>query len=59
MLRASGNYDEVTQIANEKKRNTVTEKYEKAYDNYLNVLEKYITDTVYNRVQKRIGTKGI
>ena len=56
LLRASSNYDEITQIANEKKRNTVTEKYEKAYDNYLNVLEKYITDTVYNRVQKRIGT---
>ena len=56
LLRASNNYEEVTQIANEKKRNAVTEKYEKAYDNYLNVLEKYITDTVYNRVQKRIGT---
>lgn len=56
LLRASSNYEEISKISNEKKRNTITEKYEKAYDNYLNVLEKYITDTVYNRVQKRIGT---
>ncbi|MBQ8298770.1 MAG: hypothetical protein IJX99_03125 [Clostridia bacterium] len=56
LLRASANYEEIATISNEKKRNTVAEKYEKVYDNYLNTLEKYITDTVYNRVQKRIGT---
>lgn len=56
LLRASANYEEIATISNEKKRNTVAEKYEKVYENYLSTLEKYITDTVYNRVQKRIGT---
>lgn len=56
LLRASANYEEIATISNEKKRNTVAEKYEKVYETYLSTLEKYITDTVYNRVQKRIGT---
>ncbi len=56
LLRASNSYEEISTISSEKKRNTVVEKYEKSYDNYLTMLEKYITDTVYNRVQKRIGT---
>lgn len=56
LLKANANYENITNIPNEAKRNSVTEKYEKAYDNYLNTLEKYITDTVYNRVQKRVST---
>lgn len=56
LLKASANYEELARIPNEKKRNSVAEKYERVYESYLNILEKYITDTVYNRVQKRIGT---
>ena len=42
-------------IPNEKKRNTIADKYEKAYDAYLTSLEKFITDIVYTRVQKRVS----
>ena len=51
LLRASSNYEEITKISNEKKRNSVTEKYEKAYDNYLNVLEQNL-----NKNQKEEDT---
>lgn len=56
LLRANGNYEAITKIANENKRNSITEKYEKAYENYLTTLEKYITDTMYTRVQKRVSS---
>lgn len=56
LLKANSGYENLTNIPNESKRNSATEKYEKAYDNYLNTLEKYVTDTVYTRVQKRIGS---
>ncbi|MBQ9279842.1 MAG: hypothetical protein IJ215_02175 [Clostridia bacterium] len=56
LLKASGNYENITSIPNEAKRNSVTEKYEKAYDNYLNTLEKFITDTIYTRAQKRVSS---
>ena len=56
LLRASASYEEIASIAKESKRNSVTEKYEKAYDNYLNTLEKYIKETIYTRAQKRVST---
>lgn len=56
LLRASSNYEELASIAKESKRNAVTEKYEKAYDNYLNVLEKYIKENIYTRAQKKVST---
>ncbi len=55
LLKANANYMEMLNIPNEKKRNAVADKYEKAYDAYLNSLEKYITDTVYTRVQKKVS----
>lgn len=56
LLRANANYVEMINIANEKKRNTIADKYERAYDGYLEALERHITDTVYTRVQKRVST---
>lgn len=56
LLKASANYEEITNIPSESKRKAVTEKYEKVYDNYLNTLEKYITDTIYTRAQKRVSS---
>lgn len=41
------------QITDEKKRNAIATKYEKTYENYLNTLEKYITETIYTKMQKR------
>lgn len=56
LLRASNNYESITEVANENKRTSITEKYEKAYDNYLNALERYITESVYTRVQKKVSS---
>lgn len=55
LIKANANYVEMINIPNEKKRNTIADKYEKAYDAYLTSLEKFITDTVYTRVQKRVS----
>lgn len=46
-------YKTSMQIADEKKRNAVVTKYEKTYENYLNTLERYITETIYTKMQKR------
>ena len=56
LIKESANYENMTQIVHESKRNAVADKYQKTYDNYLDTLEKFITDTVYTRVQKRIST---
>ena len=42
LLKAYGNYQEITQIADENKRNTISAKYDKSYENFLNCLEKLI-----------------
>ena len=55
LIKANANYVEMINIPNEKKRNTIADKYEKAYDAYLTSLEKFITDTVYTRVEKRVS----
>ena len=55
LLKAYGNYQEITQIADENKRNTISAKYDKSYENFLNCLEKYIKENIYNKVQKRVS----
>lgn len=55
LLKAYANYQEITKIADENKRNTITSKYEKAYENYLNCLEKYVKENIYNKVQKKVS----
>ena len=49
------NSEDVSKMGNEAKVKSITEKYEKAYQNYLNTLEKYITDTIYTKAQKRVS----
>ncbi len=56
VLRASESSANITKVANEHKRNLAIEKYEKTYENYLETLEKYIKETLYTRVQKKIST---
>lgn len=43
------------EIADEKKRKAVVTKYEKVYENYLNALEKYITENIYTKMQKKLS----
>jgi len=53
IIKHFATYKTSMQIADEKKRNAVVTKYEKTYENYLNTLEKYITETIYTKMQKR------
>lgn len=55
LLKAYANFENVTKMSTEEKQKTITEKYEKAYENYLNALEKYITETVYTKVKKKVS----
>ena len=43
------------EIADEKKRKAVIAKYEKVYENYLSTLEKYITENIYTKMQKKLS----
>lgn len=56
IVKLFSNYKNATTIADEGKRSQVTAKYEKAYENYINMLEKYLTEIVYNRVQKKVAS---
>ncbi|MBQ9267554.1 MAG: hypothetical protein IJ217_04675 [Clostridia bacterium] len=56
LVKLFESYKNASLIADEAKRTQVVSKYEKAYDNYINLLEKYIVEVVYNRVQKRIAS---
>lgn len=55
LLRAYSSSEDIKSFKNETKQKNVTEKYEKAYDSYLTALEKYITETIYARVKKKIS----
>ena len=56
IIKSFENYRNSAQIADENKRNQLTAKYEKAYENYINALEKYVVEIVYNRVQKKVSS---
>ncbi len=56
VVKLFANYQNATSIADEAKRNQVISKYEKAYENYINMLEKFVLEIVYNRVQKKIAS---
>ena len=56
VLKAYANHEDVKKMVNEAKQKVLAEKYEKAYENYLGTLEKYITDTIYTKAQKRVST---
>lgn len=42
--------------SSEKKRNQMMSKYERIYDSYLNMLESYITETIYNKSKKKVSS---
>ena len=56
VIKAFDNFANSAQVADEVKRNQLIAKYEKSYDNYINALEKYVTEIVYNRVQKKVSS---
>ncbi len=48
--------DDVAKATNEKKRTQMINKYEKVFDSYLNMLESYITETIYNKAKKKVSS---
>lgn len=56
VIKSFSSYKNISSIADENKRNQVTNKYEKTYENYINALEKYLLEIVYNRVQKKVAS---
>ena len=55
VLKHFANYNSLMQIADENKRNSIMAKYEKSFESYLNTLEKYITETIYTKMQKKVS----
>lgn len=55
LLKAYSNSEDIKNFKNESKQKSVNEKYEKAYDNYLGALERYIAETIYTRVKKKVS----
>lgn len=47
----SESYEKMT---SEKKRNNLMSKYEKVYEAYLEMLERYVTETIYNKAKKKV-----
>lgn len=43
-------------LSSEKKRSQAMSKYEKIYDTYLEMLEKNITETIYNKAKKKVSS---
>lgn len=55
LLKHYANYKTAMEIVDENKRNSVISKYEKVFENYINTLEKYVTETIYTKMQKKIS----
>ncbi len=55
LLKAYSNAEDIKSLKSESKQKAVSEKYEKAFENYLNTIERYITETVYTRVKKKVS----
>ena len=56
ILRAFNNYMHINDHKEESKRDAISEKYKKAYNSYINTLDKYITENIYSKMQKRAAT---
>lgn len=55
LIKAFANFEDIKNLQNETKQKNASEKYEKVYENYLVALEKYITETVYAKVKKKVS----
>ena len=52
VVKAFHNYININSFKEESKREAISEKYKKAYSNYINSLEKSITENIYSKVRK-------
>ena len=56
VVKAFNNYLNIANIKEESKRDAVSEKYKKAYANYISIIDKYITENIYTKMQKGAAT---
>ncbi|MBE5822175.1 MAG: hypothetical protein E7311_06305 [Clostridiales bacterium] len=55
-LKTFKNYQNVSQIPDEQKREIINKKYENAYSKYLEALDNYVVNTIYSKVQENKGS---
>ena len=56
VLRAYKNYSNINSFKDEIKRNQVSQKYKESYDSYIAIIEKYIVESIYTKMQKGAST---
>ncbi len=56
VIKAYHNYIRSNDCTDSKKRDTIQEKYKKAYTNYISTLDRYITENIYTKMQKNAAT---
>lgn len=56
LLRAYKNYSNINEFKDEIKRDQISQKYKKTYDNYIATIEKYIVENIYTKMQKGAST---
>ena len=56
ILKAYKNYSNINDYKDEAKREQVSQKYKKSYENYIASLEKYIVENIYTKMQKGAST---
>ncbi len=56
VVRAFNNYIHISEYKDEKKREEISEKYKQCYANYIAMLDKYVTENIYSKMQKRAAT---
>lgn len=55
VLKAYANFEDLQKQKSEAKQKAISDKYEKAYEAYLTALERYITETIYTKVKKKVS----
>ncbi len=56
VLKAYKNYANINEFKDETRREQISEKYKKSYENYIATLEKYIVENIYTKMQKGAST---
>lgn len=56
LLKAFAASEDIKNMKTEAKQKSVSDKYEKAYDTYLEALERYITETIYTKAKKKVSS---
>ena len=56
VAKAYNAYANINNVTDSAKRDEIAAKYKKTYDSYISTIDKYITESIYTKVQKRAAT---